>query len=452
VRNVLIAAQMPDVVFTLVPAGAIRGQVELSTGDAAEGITINLAQRIIQDGRTIWQQAGTTKTRSDGTYRFGLLAEGDYAVFSEHSMDSDLDGAPGGAGQRWGYASVYYPDAREPSGVSRIQVTSGQETQANLTLTLEPFQTVTAAAVFPQGASAERAGSNLSAAVLDSAGRQLPYQVQYDEQAHSVQAQLPDGSYTLLVSTLPPAGRAGAESLRAGILEGSVDVAVAGHAVPNLRVVTSAPRPAPIQLIVQRNATSPAQAGPIAIFVSQAAGWVDDNMVSEFANGAVPGPLEPMFTRPGSYWVHTQNQAGLCEVSFTAGGADLAREPVTIGLSGSAAPMELTMRDDCATLQLSLPETQASIFAGEEFFYTVYAVPDFDSTSYIQPMTLRPSTGGTATLNGLTPGNYHVYTFAGAVQLAYRSRDALAALKNPGQAITLSPGTTGDLVVEAPGP
>jgi hypothetical protein len=453
VHNVLIAAQMPDVVFTLTPTGGIRGQVELSTGDAAEGITIDLAQRTIQDGRTIWQQAGTTKTRSDGTYRFGLLAEGDYAVYSEPSMDSDLDGAAGGAGQRWGYASVYYPDAREPSGASRIQVTSGQETQANFTLTLEPFQTVTATVVFPQSASAERAGSNLSAAVLDGVGRQLPYPVQYDEQLHSVQAQMPDGSYTLLVSSVaPPAGSAGVGDLRTGILAGSVDVSVAGRSVPNLRIPLSVSRPSPIQLTVQRNSSSPGQARPIAVLVSQAEGWVDDNMISEFASGAVPGPLQPVYTRPGSYWVHTQNQAGLCEVSFTAGGADLAREPVTIGLSGSTAPMELTMRDECARLQLSLPDPEASISAGEEPFYTVYAVPDFDSTSDVEPVMLRPSSGGSVTLDGLTPGSYHVYTFAGSVQLAYRNRDALAALKNPGQAITLSPGTTGNLVVEVPEP
>jgi len=36
-------------------------------------------------------------------------------------------------------------------------------------------------------------------------------------------------------------------------------------------------------------------------------------------------------------------------------------------------------------------------------------------------------TAGSVTLSGLTPGNYHVYTFAGAVELAYRNRDALAA-------------------------
>ena len=66
-------------------------------------------------------------------------------------------------------------------------------------------------------------------------------------------------------------------------------------------------------------------------------------------------------------------------------------------------------------------------------------------------MTLRASTGGSVTLSGLTPGDYHVYTFPGAVQLAYRNREALAALANRGQAISLSPGSTGNLVVEAPG-
>jgi hypothetical protein len=451
-HNVMVAAEMPDVVFTLAPTGAIRGQVELSTGEPAEGITIELAQRTVEDGRTIWQPAGSTKTRSDGTYRFGLLAAGEYAVYSQPAMGSDLDGTSGGAGLRWGYASVYYPDAREPSGAARIHVANGQETQANLSLTLEPFQTVTAEVVFPRGSSAERAGMNLSAAVMDSAGRQLPYDVQYDEQSHSVQAELPDGSYTLLVSSVPRTERReGQGNLNGGTLAGSVDVTVAGRAVPKLRLALSAPRPNPVQLTVQRNAASPVPAGPVGVLVSQASGWIDDGMVSAYADGAVPGPLEAVFAKPGSYWVHTHNQRGLCEASFTAGGANLAREPVVIGLSGANAPMELTMRDDCAALQLSLPETLASITAGEEPFFTVYAVPDFDSTADVEPVTLRPSTGGTLTLSGLTPGNYHVYTFAGAVQLAYRNSNVLAAMSNRGQAITLSPGTTGNLVVEAPG-
>ena len=54
------------------------------------------------------------------------------------------------------------------------------------------------------------------------------------------------------------------------------------------------------------------------------------------------------------------------------------------------------------------------------------------------------------TLDGLTPGPYHVYTFSSPVQLEYRNPEALAALANQAQAVTLQPGESSSLVVEVP--
>jgi hypothetical protein len=449
---------MPDVVFTLAPTGAIEGQVELSTGDTAEGIQVMLARRGIADGRATWQPQGGTKTHSDGTFRFGGLADGEYALYTEPAMDSDLDGTPGGAGQRWGYASVYFQDAREPSEATKIYVANGQQSQANLTLTLEPFQSVTATALFPQGSSAVRAGMNLSVMVMDSGGHQLPYQAQYEEETRTIQALLPDGTYSMLVSTIPQLNGSRVSISNGGepdVLVGSVDFAVAGHPVAGLRVPLAVPHPNPVEVTVVRNAAQSADAragGPITVMVSQAGGWIDDNMVSGYASGPVTGPLTASYVTPGAYWVHTHSgMGGLCEASFTAGGASLGTEPVRMGVTGSAVPMELALRDDCVSLQLNMPETLTAITAGEEPFFTVYVVPDFDSTADVQPVTLRASTGGSSTVSGLTPGNYHVYTFVGAVELAYRNREALAALQNWGQAVTLSAGTMGQLVVEAAG-
>ena len=100
--------QMPDVIFTLAPTGAIRGQVELSTGEPAEGIAVN-AGAADDSGRARRLAAGRHRQRpaSDGTFRFGGLVDGDYALFSEPAMDSDLDGAPGGAGQRMGLSRAF---------------------------------------------------------------------------------------------------------------------------------------------------------------------------------------------------------------------------------------------------------------------------------------------------------------------------------------------------------
>jgi hypothetical protein len=66
-------------------------------------------------------------------------------------------------------------------------------------------------------------------------------------------------------------------------------------------------------------------------------------------------------------------------------------------------------------------------------------------------VVLRPSSGGSMTLEGLTPGAYQVYAFPSPVELEYRNPEALAALPHPGQAVTLSPGASSSLVVEVPG-
>jgi carboxypeptidase family protein len=459
-HNVLVAAQMADVEFTLAPTGAIRGRVDLSTGDPAERIQVALLKRVVQDGRAQWQSAGMTQTRSDGSYRFGGLADGEYEVFTMPALDNDslsqvVVPGKGGATERWGYASIAYPNAREPSGAQAIPVAHGAEAEANFQLTREPFETVTASVVTPATGGARQI-MNYSAEVLDGAGHELHYVAQYDQGTHTVQAALPEGSYSLLItSTGFPIffdGGTRPVNLMPSFWMGEVDFAVADHPVTGLRVALSAPVPAPVDVTVNRSgsAATPAQSPQVAVMVSPAAAGTSGALVSQYAGGPADSPLQGSFVQPGTYWVHTYVSGGLCESSFTAGGANLAREPLTIGLGGVTVPLELTLRDDCAHLTLSLPEGAMALTAGDERFYTAYVVPDFDFTRDLTPVVLRPSTAGNFTVNDLTPGNYHVYTFAGDVRLEYRNRAALAALANPGQAVTLSPGATSTLVLEAP--
>ena len=59
----------------------------------------------------------------------------------------------------------------------------------------------------------------------------------------------------------------------------------------------------------------------------------------------------------------------------------------------------------------TLPPALAAFLPGDEPFYTVYVVPDFDTTADIPPMNMHPSSGATLTVDGLAPGSYHVYVF-----------------------------------------
>jgi hypothetical protein len=466
-HNVMLAADMADVEFSLTPAGAVRGQLDLSNGDPAEGITVNLLRRVLMDGRAGWAPAGSTRTRSDGAFRFGGLPPGVYELYSEPSLDSlnlslPAETGRGAATHEWGFAAVYYPDARDPSGAQKITVERGATVQANMTLVREAFQTVTAAAVLPQAL----AGRNFdyTVQVTDISGRAMQYPARFEANSKMIQASLPDGSYRLTVTTSPrlsfsdDGGSSVRFSLRgaAAMLEGALDLQVAGQPITNLRVALTEAPPIQVQLNVLRSAASQQSPSGISQFVvtasqaPQAPGQLpDEGMVSELASGQFPGPLVGLPVAPGAYWVHTvPGGGGYCESSFTAGGANLAREPLLIGQAGAQAPLELSLRDDCAKLSLSLPENLDGMKPGEEKYYTVYAVPDFDYTVDLQAVTLRSSSGGTTTLNGLTPGNYHVYTLEGNASFEYRNPTVLAAL--PSQTVTLSPGATSDLVVAVP--
>ncbi len=434
-HNVRVTTDMPDLAFAMAPANSIRGQIDLSTGDPAEGIGVMLLRRTVQDGRAVWQSATNTRTNSEGDYRFANLEDGIYALYTEPGMDSDLPVNLVEAGSnrveaRDGFASLFYPEARDLAEAMKIQLSGGQTAQANLLLTEEPLHLVKALVSLPGAnavTAADRSSMNMAVTVLDAQGHQLPYSGQFDWTTRSVQAFLPDGAYALLVTGMKtpdsisfsrrssPDGEAVDRLSPLGNsspaqLTGQVEFSVAGRSLTNLRIPLAPQARNVIQVsLLRTNAQQPAnaksQGGPIVVMVSQAGGWISDGMVSSYGEGYPTGPIDTNFMNPGSYWVHTSiPQKGLCESSFTAGGASLGREPLALSLSGATAPLTLTLRDDCATLKLSLPTTLDLTAGGDEPFYTVYVVPDFDSTADVTPITLRPSSGGTVRVDGLTPG------------------------------------------------
>jgi hypothetical protein len=466
-HNVIVAAGMGDVMFTMEPANSIRGQIQLSTGEAAQGIQLMLLRRTVRDGRAVWQESGTTHTNSEGVYRFGGLTDGSYAVYTMPAMDSDapilVQAGVGGNVARAGYPSLFYPDARDLAGAAKIQLHGGEQSQANMALTLERFQPVVARVTSP-GES-----DDVTVQVLDGRGNLLPYPAQYDASTHTAQAMLPEGNYLLsasilsrvfhIASTRNPGATRMTQQGSYGFA-GEVSFTVATRPVTHLSLPLAAVGNSPVQVSVSRTRNTSPQEGlasvvnasasgpPVYVTVTQAGGWISDGMVTSYAEGPASGQLRAVAVPSGTYWVSTAiGPKTMCEASFTAGGANLAREPLRLGIGGNTAPLMLSLRDDCARLTLSLPGSVAYT-AGEERAYTVYVVPDFDSTQGVVPQTLRVSTGGRVTLTGLTPGSYRVFTFDRPVALEYRNPEVLASV--PSQAVSLEPTGDAELTVEVP--
>jgi hypothetical protein len=478
-HNVIVEADMPDVVFAMTPTNAIRGQIVLSTGEPGEGIGVSLLKETIERGRAFWQTANHDTTNAEGVFRFGSLPDGTYAVFTDPAMDTESGAGlveKGSAANvaRGGYASQFYTRARDLAGAARIQLQGGTTAEADLSLTLEPFHAVTATVLFP-GATQPREGApgappvNYSTTITDSQGHELPYRALYDETTRTVQASLPDGSYTLLVTAaigrtirgdpaiyVGPPARPASFSGDPGSFAGLVDFSVAGHAIANLRIPIAEVRPSPVEVTLARTTAASPESGSqpasnVILTLTQTGGSTGDGITSMYAQGRIDSPLRMIYTPPGQYWLHTNvPDKQVCESSVMAGGVNLAREPLAVGPGGTTATVSLSLRDDCASLALSLPAVLSAQTSGEEPFLTVYVVPDFDSTADVIPQTLRASTGGRVTIHGLTPGDYHVYSFNKPMSLAYHNKDVLAALADHAQPVELSSGATSSLVLEVP--
>jgi Carboxypeptidase regulatory-like domain len=472
-HSVLVTAQMPDLNFSLAPDCAIHGHIELSTGDPADGIGVTLSKNVVRFGRTVWAQVTTIRTNGEGYYRFGGLPDGIYAVSTEPTLESEPAVSVIASGRaasiaRSGYASVYYPEARDLAGATRIRLFNGTQAEANFALTLEPFYPVTAVDAAqtraPGAGKAARMG-NYQAIVMNASSYPLLYAAQYDEATHSLQANLPNGTYTLVVRSFSSERFIefqgsdvvlnGNIARRLGTLAGAVDFTVAGHPVTGLRFPLGAPAPAVVHLRLVHNSDSPAtalnnDANLVNLSLDPSGGAPLNAGASVWSIENRPDAVT--FTaQPGSYWLTAYVQhKGLCAGAISAGSFNLAREPLTLSLASSPPPMELELRDDCGTLSLSLPATLSVFAPGEEPYYTVYVVPDFHTVQNLPPMTIHPSSGPTLNLDSLTPGSYHVYTFDSPVHLEYRNPAVLAALPNAGQQVTVTAGATASLTLEAP--
>jgi len=139
---------------------------------------------------------------------------------------------------------VFYPDTARFSGAARIPLQPGEQAEANLSLNLEPFQTVTATAIAGNGKQFGDGQADLDLSCPRSwmrPGHRLPYAAQFDAATHSVQAV----SRTEIMSCLSwrrpriQGPSSPQESTEAGISSGFADIAVAGHPVTGVRIPLS---------------------------------------------------------------------------------------------------------------------------------------------------------------------------------------------------------------------
>ncbi len=138
--------------------------------------------------------------------------------------------------------------------------------------------------------------------------------------------------------------------------------------------------------------------------------------------------------QPGTYFVRPNVPRGYIS-SMTAGGVDLLRHPLTVGDGGAADPIDVTLRDDSATLTgtVDMPANPSSSYA------LLLLVPTDGSGQAVQGYA---QSDGKFTVLNVPPGSYRLFAFGGArmQQVPYRDAQAMHAYDGKGTAITVSAG------------
>lgn len=434
-RHIRVGPNMPALTFRLVPSGAIRGQVSLSTSDPADGIRVTAYGKRKMNGLSRWEVAESATTDSDGVFHLGNLAPGDYILFTETSFDRP--GIAMGGSVRWGYPAVYYPGVTDAAAAGVVTVSAGQNAEADFALTRQQF--------YPLTAHVRGIDSGMPAGfqILDSAGRAVGLPARYDPQEQVLRANVPSGAWILQGHSSGRERLFGQTAFQ--IANGSVNIGLTVLPAPRLEVTirrefTSTDETpsatARIQSGVDVRLVDAEPLGMAGMFGSR---FEPSNSSSEMTNGTIDAT-------PGRYWVQVDTW-GAYVSSVTSAGVDLAANPLVVSPNTGNAPIEVVLRNDFGTVtgQITGPAGNesgigAASSVGEIRDTYLYAIPLFPTTSQIVATGLIVP--GQIKIPQLAPGSYRVVACDSQQEIESRTPEGLAPWTGKGQVVTVEPGGT----------
>jgi hypothetical protein len=162
-----------------------------------------------------------------------------------------------------------------------------------------------------------------------------------------------------------------------------------------------------------------------------------DGSIGFGVNASQPGPdgdLMLQNAQPGRYFVYAQSFRGYV-ASITSDGVDLMQQPLVVNAGGTAPPIDITLRDDSATITGTVTSSSGPL-PRQSF---ILLLPT-DATAQFTQSFAGPD--GKFTVPNLAPGSYRAFAFRSnrmRQQIPYRDAEAMRQYDGKGVTITASP-------------
>lgn len=431
-----------ELVLLLVPEGLINGHVHFSTVDNADRFQVELFQRSFVAGQEHWGSQGTFTTWSDGEFRFHDLPAGTYKLVSNDQLDRDPASLNPG-GQAFGYRAGYYSNAESFDSAAAIQLTAGAAVQAELSAVRCEFYRVRL--VVSNGP----ASGGAQVRVYPQGHPGPGYSLGFNANEQRIEGLLPDGAYTVEVSTAGEPRLTGILdfTVRGGPTEGPVvamkpDATLTGYVRADFSLKPETGRPAPETLEDEPILT---QEPDVEIYLIPTDSFrTPETFTATTEENKTSKSFQLANVPPGQYWVHGSTENGYI-ASILRAGVDLLRQPLVV--AGEAGePIEVTLRNDGAELSGTVTSPQedghrggvSDTGDGQKPVF-VYLLPLNYGEGQLRAVPTLPDS--TFQLQQIPPGTYRVLAFAQQQEeLEGLIPQALPKYESKGQVVYLSPG------------
>lgn len=407
----------PDalVILKLTPEAIIYGKVKNENGEPLEGVTVRAQQWQTQNGQRQLVTLRDALTDDEGNFRLADLRQGRYYL----SFPSTNRGGWSTTYQlsskkqeEQGYGAQFYPGVHDLKSATVIEIRPGA--QVHIVQALSPERLFEVAGVVHGGDP--ESGFNLM--LMNTSGEFVQKSVRINPKTGQFQIRgVPVGPYMLRVTAnLRPEPRNTASGLLAlddeerPQLTATLPLQVRGD-LSGLVVVLGTGTSIGVHVRDETSANNEAN-GRHQVLLQMTA-----HEFSGFSSGIMVPP-DPGDRRaatrfeglaPDTYTVEAQPTGPWYVSSLRSGSEDLLRDDLAIS-AGATPPIEVTLRDDGAQLNVKVTENAQPAVASVLLFSS-----DYPRRSQFLGSAAALSTGNVA------PGTYYVIAMRGAENLEFRN-------------------------------
>jgi hypothetical protein len=415
--NVRVSAENPPVVLKLIPEAVIFGRIE-SDGVPVEGLQVKLMASHIVEGRRRWDPLGGDTTDDEGNFRIANLQSGTYYLVAGPNWNPQM--------MSGGYPAMYYPGVSDISTASPLQISPGQQLQADINA--KPVPTFSVSGVI----SGIPPTSGVLMEFLSSSGEATRFPGRVNPGTGQFRARVPLGTYTMRVQGNSQDGNmfSGEIPLEVNRELQSVQLAVAPLSPIPVNIHASSPSPAvagrPRRSSLSFDAVPPAT---VRLIPATPSPQRSENY-ARLQRGGTELQWAISNLEPGKYFVDVSANGNRYVASVQCGNTDLLRDTLDV-MAGSRLPaIEVEMRDDGASLSASIHSNGSSASG----WVLVYSNDRPHNTA-----SLRVEANGVGSLRNLAPGEYYVLALHRIDGLEYANPEVLGEFLGRATRVTLDP-------------